>query len=225
MVKNTAHAGVLKALLISNLVSVVLFALRVLVTQDTRYLFLFWNLLLAWIPLFWAWLLQKHLKTHAWREPLCVVLTLLWLAFLPNSFYLMSDLVHLQNTGEIGLLFDSVLFLSCIWNGAIAGFLSMYWLHKAVLRRRSPRRAAVAVGVVLLLTSFAIYLGRNLRWNSWDILANPAALLFDVSDRLVSPLAHPQVFLTTSTYFILLSSMYLVIWNLAGALQREQPRL
>jgi uncharacterized membrane protein len=149
MARKTANHEVLTALLVSNLVSVVLFSLRVLVTKDTHYWFLFWNLLLAW-------LLIKQLARRRWSDPVPLLLTVLWLAFLPNSFYLMSDLIHLQNTGEIGLLFDAVLFLSCIWNGVVAGMLSIYWVHQALLKRRTARFAAIIVGAIFMLTSIAL---------------------------------------------------------------------
>lgn len=224
MARKTANREVLRALLISNLVSVVLFTLRVIVTKDTRYWFLFWNLLLAWVPVLFAWLLVKQLTKRRWSDPIPLLLTVLWLVFLPNSFYLMSDLIHLHNTGEIGLLYDAVLFLSCIWNGVVAGMISIYWVHQALLKRRTVQFAASIIGVVFLLTSMAIYLGRNLRWNTWDILANPAGLLFDVSERVINPLAHPQIFVTTLTFFILLSSMYYVIWSFITALRVKQRR-
>jgi uncharacterized membrane protein len=221
MSKKTDVQGVVVALLVSNLVSAVLFGMRVVATQDTQYWFLFWNLLLAWLPVMWAWLLMKTLKTQRWQEPQAVAYTLLWLAFLPNSFYIMSDLIHLTATGDIGLLFDTVLFLSCIFNGVVAGMLSVYWVHKALIQRRGSRMAARLIAGVFLLSSLAIYLGRNLRWNTWDILVNPLGLLFDVSERVVNPLAHPQVFLTTTTFFALLSSMYFVVWKFTRLIQHD----
>src|SRR5438132_12741858 len=115
----TKYQRVLQALILSNIVSLGLFVLRIIATNTTQYWFLFWNLLLAWVPVLFAWLLIKSLRGHSWREPLPILLTLLWLTFLPNSFYLMSDLIHLQSTGDIGILFDAVLFLSCIWNGLV----------------------------------------------------------------------------------------------------------
>lgn len=214
--------GVLRALLLSNLVSIVLFGLRVLLAHDVRYWFLFWNLLLAWSPVLFAWLLRRRLRQkHSWKEPLPVLLTILWLGFLPNSFYLMSDLIHLQATGEIGLLFDAVLFLSCIWNGLVAGMLSIYWVHQEILKRRSKEYAAGIIAVVLALSSFAIYLGRSLRWNTWDVVINPAGILFDVSERVINPLSHPQVLLTTVTFFALLGSIYLVMWECIRSLKRD----
>lgn len=220
----TLRGRLVRALIISNIVSLVLFGLRVIGTENLQYWFLFWNLLLAWLPVLFAWLLIRSLKDRTWKEPLPMLLTVLWVSFLPNSFYLMSDLIHLKDTGEIGLLFDTVLFLSCIWNGAVAGMLSLVWVHRAVLRRRPAAFAARLITFVLAITSFAIYLGRSLRWNTWDLLVNPAGLLFDISERFINPLAHPQLFVTTLTYFVLLSSMYLVIWNFIQAVPVKTKR-
>lgn len=215
---------VVQALLVSNGVSVLLFVLRVLGSQSFDYWFLFWNLFLAWIPVLCAWSLMRSLRTRLWVQPLPVFLTLLWLGFLPNSFYIMTDLIHLQSTGDIGVLYDTVFMLSFIWNGAVAGFLSMYWVHKEINRRRSTQLGALMMGGVIALTSFAIYLGRSLRWNTWDVLVNPAGLLFDVSERVINPLSHPQYLTTTGTFFLLIGSMYYVVWTFAQSMNRPKPK-
>ncbi len=215
MAKTSEPTGVVNALLLANLISLVLFGLRVIAAQNIRYWFLVWNLALAWLPVLFVWLLIKQLKTKRWQEPLPMLLTLLWLGFLPNSFYLISDLIHLQSTGDIGVLFDTVMFMSFILNGLVAGYLSLYHVHKQLIKRKGREKAHILIGVILLLVSFAIYLGRTLRWNSWDVLLNPAGVLFDVSERVISPLEHPQAIVTTTTFFLLLGSVYIVIWQLA----------
>ncbi len=213
-----------RAILLSNLVSVLLFGLRFIGTDNTQYWFMFWNLLLAWTPVLFAWLLVGKLKSQSWKEPMPMLLTVLWLGFLPNSFYMMSDLVHLHNTGDIGLLFDIVLFLSFIWNGLLAGIISLVMIHKQLIKRRSADFATLIIASVLLVNSFALYLGRSLRWNTWDLLVNPAGLLFDVSERFLHPLTHPQVFVTTLTFFVLLASIYGVVWNFIQALSVKPKR-
>jgi uncharacterized membrane protein len=212
------------AILLSNGVSLLLFILRVIGAGNIGYWFMFWNLLLAWIPVFVSYKLVHYLRTHTWREPVAVGLTLLWLFFLPNSYYMVSDLIHLEQTGDIGMLFDVVLLMSFVWNGLLAGFISLYSVHKALLKRRVAVQSHLLIGVVLLLNSFAIYLGRSLRWNSWDVLSNPGGLLFDVSERVINPFTYPQAFVTTSTFFLLLGSMYLVVWQLTQVFDSKKQR-
>ncbi len=212
------------ALILSNLLSLMLFVARALSAQSLRFIFLPWNLVLAWMPLVFAVWLRRRLKVSSWVEPANIVLTLLWLGFLPNSFYLVSDLIHLVSTGEVSKLYDAVMFLSYIFNGYVAGFYSLYIIHNQLLKRIIREQAHTFIAGVFLMCGFAIYLGRYLRWNTWDILVNPFGLLFDVSERVINPVAHPQVFTTTLTFFLLLTTMYAVIWQFVQALRSERKK-
>lgn len=214
-----AYRRVFYALVAANGVTLLLFILRSAESQTDRYWFLIWNLFLAWLPLLFAWLLVNRLRASPWLSWQNVGLSLLWLGFLPNSFYLTTDLIHLHETGEVSLLYDIVMFCSFIFNAYIAGFMSLYLVHRELVRRFAYWKAYFGIAGVLLACGFAIYLGRSLRWNSWDVLINPAGILFDLSDRVVNPAAHPQSFVTTVTFFLLLMSTYAVIWELARALE------
>jgi len=218
----SAYGRVFTALILANLVSVLLFVARAIDSQSLRYWFLLWNLVLGWLPLLFAWWLVQRLKTSRWLSAGNIVLTFLWLGFLPNSFYLVSDLVHLDITGEVSLLYDIVLFFSCIFNSYVVGFMSVVLVHRALLKRIHHNDAHSVIAGVFLLCGFAIYLGRYLRWNTWDVLINPAGLLFDVSDRIINPAAHPQAFTTTVTFFVVLISMYGVVWQLVEALTAQK---
>jgi uncharacterized membrane protein len=201
----------------------VLFLFRVAASEDWRYSYLLWNLFLAGLPLLFAGLLLRRLKKGRWLAWQNLALTALWLGFLPNSFYILSDFIHLESTGEVSLLYDIVMYASFIFNGFSLGFISLFLVHRQLLVRLHSLQANSLVALVLFLCSFAIYLGRYLRWNSWDVLINPAGLLFDVSDRIINPAAHPQAFITTSTFFVLLGSIYLVLWQAAQVLSTMNP--
>lgn len=216
------YGPLIKALVISNLVSLSLFFVRVVGAESFRFWFLFWNLLLAWVPLLFAYLLKKGLAQRPWQTWQNIGLTLLWLCFLPNSFYIVSDLIHVHLTGEINILFDVVLMFSCIFNGYVFGYMSVYMVHRELLKRLKPADAHAIIGGVFLLCGFAVYMGRYLRWNTWDILVHPIGLLFDVSNRFINPIAHPQTFSTTLTFFVLLSSMYYVIWEFVRVLRQDR---
>jgi uncharacterized membrane protein len=71
---------------------------------------------------------------------------------------------------------------------------------------------------MLWLSSFAIYLGRDLRWNSWDVLVNPAGFLFYLSERVIDPMDHPEAFTTTLMFFVFLAGVYRVMIYLVQAI-------
>ncbi len=189
-----------------------------------RYDYLLWNLFLATLPLLFALRLTRVLKTKRWSDWTPIGWSLLWLLFLPNSFYMISDFIHLREISAADILFNSVMFTSIIYLGVLLGFCSLYLVHHQLRRRLSARLSAVWIGVTLLLCSTAIYIGRDLRWNSWDVLVNPFGLLFDVSDRLLRPEDYPHMFVTILSFFALLASLYAVVWTAARALRQQGTR-
>lgn len=217
----TRYQRLVSALMVSNLVSVLLFLVRITQSENIRYWFLLWNLVLAWVPLGIVLVLRNRLAYTRWLTWQNVLLSALWLGFLPNSFYLVSDLVHLHSTGEVSLLFDSVMFLNFILNGLASGYASILLMHQMLLKYFSQKQVHGFVAGIFLLCSFAIYLGRELRWNTWDILVNPAGILFDVSERVINPLTHSEVFSITALFFVFLSSIYIVIWQFIAAVRNE----
>ncbi len=200
-------------------VALALITFRVMHSDSTRFVFLIWNLFLAIIPLLFSWWLVERLKNHPWLAPKQILISLGWFLFLPNSFYLITDFIHLRPTYEASLVYDAVLFASFAICGLIFGFISLYMVHLELKKRLSPKETSLIVGSILLACSFAIYLGRFTRWNSWDVLLKPAGLLFDVSDRVVNPIAHYETYETTIIFFLLLASTYWVIWETASYLK------
>lgn len=207
--------------MISYGVSVGYLAAKIISAQSWDYAFLLWNLTLAVFPLLFATTLVVSLNKRRWLSWQNMSLSFLWLIFLPNSFYLASDLIHLRNSSQATVLFDVVMLLSFSFNGFVTGMISLYLVHRELYKRFWAKQTHVLITIVLLAASFAIYLGRNLRWNTWDVLLNPAGLLFDVSDRIINPTNHPQAFSATFGFFILLGSIYIVLWQFARALDRD----
>lgn len=201
-------------LLGSSLVSVLLLAVRMIVAGNTRFLFMIWNLFLAWLPVVFALGFRLNLTKHRLQSWQNLGLLVLWLGFLPNSFYLMSDLIHLQSSGESAILYDIAMMMSFIINGLILGYISVYIVHMQLLKQWSNRMILGFLGFVFLACGFAIYLGRYLRWNTWDILLNPFGILFDLSERIINPFIHFQTYVVTLIFFVLLSTTYAVIYQL-----------
>ncbi len=209
-------------LVFSSLISIGLFVGGAFQNGNLTYSYMFWNLFLAWLPLILVVSLLRFIKTRRWSSWPGIGLSLLWLIFLPNSFYMVSDLIHLQDEPRADVLFDAVMLTSFVINGLILGYISLYLFHLQLKRRLPATTARNMVGIILLLCSFAIYLGRELRWNTWDVIFNPAGILFDISDRIVKPATYPEMFVVTGIFFVLLAGLYYVLWNIVGVVRRTK---
>lgn len=160
--------------------------LRQEVSGEWRYLNLVWNLFLAWLPFVFA--LVAYDRDRSGRRLLVVLLpAALWLAFLPNAPYLVTDYMLLREIEGVPVWFDVVMLTSFAWTGLVLGFVSVY-LIQSVARRRAGAVAGWTCAVAsLALSGVGIYLGRVLRWNSWDLAVQPTAVLADVVERLQTP--------------------------------------
>ncbi|HEY1835380.1 MAG TPA: DUF1361 domain-containing protein [Candidatus Saccharimonadales bacterium] len=213
--------GFVWPLVLLTAVSAGFFAVGAFENRSWAFWYLAWNLFLAWLPLLFVFGLLRVIKSKGWTSWPGIALTLLWLGFLPNSFYMVSDFIHLQDYQRVNIVFDAVMFSSFVFTGILLGLTSLYLVHVELAKRLRAASAWAWVAAVLGLSSFAIYLGRDLRMNSWDILTNPAGILFDVSDPIVDPRAHALAFTTMLTFFVFLMSLYIVAWQLIRALKRR----
>lgn len=203
------------SLLLSSLVSVGLYLAAVIVNDEWLFGWFVGNLALAWIPLAVSVVLIKVLNKRSWLSWQALALTLLWLLFLPNSFYIVTDYIHLfENQREVFML-DLVMLSSFALNGLILGYISLYMLHSELLKRLKPYAAALAVAAVLLIASYGIFMGRFLRRNSWDVVADAPSVLFEVSDSFINASMYQHLLPTTLGFFALLGSTYIVLWQLA----------
>ena len=202
----------LKALGLLSGLCLAFYLVRVIVTGSWHFIFVPENLALAWLALIFGWVLVNRLKTSPWSSWQNVVLSILWLFFLPNAWYVLTDFVHVGASGEISQLYDIVMISSLVFAGFALGFTSLYMIHREFLRRRSVRWSHSVVAGIILLSSFAIYLGRDLRWSTWDVVTNPTGVILNVSDQVVDPFGHPRGINVTGLFFVLLGTLYLAMW-------------
>lgn len=103
-----------------------------------------------------------------------------WLLFLPNSPYIITDLVHLQNENSNLLWLDLFLVFVFAINGMVLGILSLLDIYTILTSKFSSIVANCILLKVCLLSGFGVYLGRFLRFNSWDILSKPKLLFLEI---------------------------------------------
>jgi len=197
-----------------------LLALRRLRTHDGSFDFVPWNLLLAMIPAVAAMLFERARQAAA-RAFLFAV----WLLFLPNAPYILTDFVHLAPRPQDPLWFDIALLGSAAATGLLLGYTSVVDVQTAITRSFNKVAGWLVAILALLLTGFGIYLGRFLRWNSWDPLASPEQLFEEIARKTWNPVAHPRTIGVTFVYGVGVTLGYVALRMIGATLPRDKwPR-
>ena len=202
------------ALAFASAVSVALVAGRILSTGNIRYGVLIWNLFLAWLPLVFALLACDRLKTDArpgWR---LAALAGAWLLFFPNAPYIFTDLIHVSTRFFGHFWVDLVMVLMCALTGLVLGFLSLYLMQTMVARLYGRLASWVFIAAATALGGFGIYLGRFLRFNSWDVVLQPAKLSRDIGHWTINSFSYPSSAVIPVLFAAFLFTAYLMLYAL-----------
>lgn len=193
-----------KWLLPSLLFTNVLLLARIAYAQKPTFIFIPWNLFLAILPLYFAYQLNSKQVTgaKAWA------LTALWLLFFPNSMYIITDLFHLRERGNVPLWYDLLILISAAIMGIIMGFASLAQVERFFKDRVPAKYMHCILLCVFMLCGYGIYIGRYLRWNSWDIIAQPFGLFSDMAYHIVHPLRNMECWLLTALFGIWMYMLY-----------------
>ena len=186
----------------------VLICARILYSGSIRYIFLGWNIFLAWIPYILSsyFIVYKH--REKWKQ---LFLFASWLLFFPNALYIVTDLVHLEESTNVPLWYDAILLFASSFIGLIMAFISLQKVEYYLRDLLSKRTVNFIIPVILFIGSFGVYLGRFQRWNSWDVIHNPLALAMDILDRFISPVDNYKTWTITIILTALYSLLYLFI--------------
>lgn len=180
-------------------------------TGTDSYRFLVWNLVLAWIPFLVALGLYDAARR---RRPRAVQLGLAvaWLLFLPNAPYIVTDLVHVGRIGGAPIWFDALLVSSFAATGLLLGFGSLLLVQTVVTRARGALWGWLMLGPVLALCAVGIVLGRIHRFNSWDALLRPDALVTTIGNGLTDPARATHSAMLVAALTVSLGVGYLVLY-------------
>jgi uncharacterized membrane protein len=144
--------------------------------------FLLWNLALAWVPFFAALWVEALAAEHRMRA--AIACGALWLLFLPNAPYLISDLTHFDSSSMTPWL-DLSRLVAFGWAGCLLGLVSLRIVHRVV---RAHAGSIAGWGVVVAAagaSGIGIALGRFSRVNSWELLTQPTAVVAEAGRLLV----------------------------------------
>ncbi len=207
------------SLVFASVASVGLVLARVAWTGNIMYGFLIWNLFLAWLPLVLALLAADaydRAQTARWRP---ITLGAAWLLFFPNAPYIFTDITHLTNRYLFHFWVDLTLVLLCALTGLVLGFVSLYLMQGVVARAFGKLASWGFIALVAGLSGFGIYLGRFLRFNTWDVLFRPLDLWQGIGHWAANPLSHPNAY----AFPILFATFLFVAYTMLYALTRLGP--
>jgi len=187
--------------------AIILLALRIHKTNSILFLFLIWNIFLATIPWILSSLLIIYPKLRK-RYSILLPTGIIWILFIPNTFYIITDLFHLSYKNLAPVWYDFMLIFTFAWAGIMLGFTSIKDFEIILYEKVNKKIVPIFITLILFLISFGIYLGRFLRWNSWNIINEPANLFYDITHRITNPFSHPKTWGITILAGILLN----IIW-------------
>jgi uncharacterized membrane protein len=215
------HALTIPALFAASALCVATVEYRGHHTGDPFYRFLVWNLVLAWVPFLLA--LAAYASARQGNRSTAAGLGVLWLLFFPNAPYLLSDFIHLHESHATPLWYDALMLAAFAWTGLLLGFASLYLMQ--MIWRRAAGVVVAWAGVVaaLALASFGMYLGRFLRFNSWDALVRPSGIAHVIRTELENPFRHPRLLASLAVLTAALTIGYLIVYSVAGTDLELEP--
>lgn len=170
-----------------------------------------WNLFLALIPLLLSiWLYRRRTDARTWGW---WVGFLVYLAFLPNAPYVLTDIIHLVKgvRNNIPIIYVALVFIPLHVFSILLGFQAYVTalIYQSQYIRRLGGKYLVTWSELAThaICSVGIFIGRFRRFNSWDLVVSPENVVAQTLDDLTSrrPVAAMVVI------FIVLAVLYWVM--------------
>jgi len=214
------------ALMLASSLSCALVVVRGYYAGTTAYVFFFWNLFLAWVPLAAALVFYGLAARQSRRWTFMFAAAAIWFLFFPNAPYIVTDMVHLHESPPVPYWYDLVCVMTFAQTGLFLGYLSLY-LMQEVIRAWLGRWLGWLFALAMMVASaFGVYLGRFLRWNSWDALVDPIGTLRGAA-RVANPWNDVQPLAFSLTFFAFSLVCYLIVYSFAhlhGWVQKASGR-
>jgi uncharacterized membrane protein len=195
-------------LALSSALAVSLFIARAYYSHRLTFVFLTWNLFLAWIPYLCSlWITSLHQRaSRRWWH--LVLPSFVWLIFLPNAPYLVTDLLHLDERLPVPFWYDIGMLASFAWTGCFLAIASIRAMQNVVQDFSGRWLSWLFVLPIIGLSGVGIYLGRFMNWNSWDLLLRPQIVLMTTLGNFAHPIRNPQPFAVTALFAAFLLVAY-----------------
>ena len=196
-----------KSIFLLIILSLVLNILRVFIFGKLSLIYVIWNLFLAFIPfvissflLYYSNNKLNNISFWFW--------SIVWFLFIPNSPYIVTDLIHIGEVHNTPIIYDSFLLFSSALTGLLLGMYSMFHMEKIIKNKYSQKIASISIFIVMFFASFGIFIGRFLRFNSWDIVSKPISIINGVVNIFMDSSDYMVAILYTLLFLFFISMSY-----------------
>jgi len=197
-----------KSVILITVFAVVLNILRIIIWGKVSFIYIIWNMFLAVIPFLISSILLNLSRENRLKNITFIIGGILWLLFIPNAPYIITDFIHLGEIHSVPLIYDTILLFSSAIVGLIFGFYSLSHIEQIIEAKCSRRTTSIFMVIIIFMISFGIYLGRFLRFNSWDIFINHTSLIKNIWRIFSQPGIRAEVFLYTLLFFSFIYLFY-----------------
>lgn len=177
-------------------VFVILSPFIMFVTKSFLSFMLGFNVFLAFIPLYLIWLIEYLLVRSDYKiRYYHIIVFIIFVLFFPNTFYIITDAIHinsslfytfeemysptvyLKDISSYVMLFH---ILIAILFGLYAGCESLIGVKNILVKLGfKPVVNKIIILMIVILSSVGIYIGRFMRFFSWDIF-NPVKIISEL---------------------------------------------
>lgn len=193
--------------------AVVLNILRIFLFNNTSFVYISWNIFLAAISFCISSLLILYTNKDDLIKPFFIIGFILWFLFLPNAPYVITDFIHLGQSHSVPVMYDIFLLFSSAWVSLLMGLYSLSHMEKIFLLKFSKKVTNAIILVIILFASFGIYLGRFLRFNSWDIFTSHDSLILSIGKIFSGLNNYENVYTYTLLFFAFIYVSYISFKN------------
>lgn len=198
---NLFNINIPKSVIYLTVLAVVMNILRIIIWDKDSFIYILWNIFLAFVPFIISSFILFYYRKKRFNNFLLIFGMFIWLIFIPNAPYIVTDFIHLGEIRSIPILFDILLIFSSAIVGLILGAHSLFHIEQIFNMKFSQRKTSIIIMTIILLISFGLYLGRFLRFNSWDIFINHTSLIKNVWNIFSDPSSSTDVFLYALMFF------------------------
>ncbi|WP_411767760.1 DUF1361 domain-containing protein [Winogradskyella sp. A3E31] len=186
--------------------SLIILMIRVKLNKSFFYLFLVWNIFLAIIP----YAITMYINTKSLKHYKLVLWFIIWLLFLPNAPYIITDFLHLRVANTHLLWLDIIVLLSFSLSGLVLFYLSLIDMQNILKKHFKSIPLNTVTFILIFLSAFGVYLGRYLRYNSWEIISQPQHLISDILVIFIAPYENIEVWLFTFGFGLFLYFVFFI---------------